>query len=85
MNIQLHIERLVLDGIALSPGQQRQFQAELEAELGRMLADGAMIPEFHSGRSLARLRAPDITLTPRADPGALGTQVAQSVVGGLRS
>ena len=33
MNVNLHIERLVLDGIPLGPGQRPQLRAAVEAEV----------------------------------------------------
>lgn len=85
MNIQLHIERLVLDGIALSSAQQQLFQSALEAELGRLLAEGGSALGLQAERTIPALRAPDVALHGAVDPGALGAQVAQSVIGGLRS
>jgi hypothetical protein len=37
MNISVHIERLVLDGLFVSHGQRPLLQAAVEAELTRLL------------------------------------------------
>ena len=37
MNINLHIERLILDGLPIEPRQRAQVQAAVEAELARLL------------------------------------------------
>ncbi len=42
MNINLHIERLVLDGITLSPGESPLLKAAVEAELTRLLMSGGV-------------------------------------------
>ena len=38
MNINLHIERLMLDGLSIASGEAALVQMAVEAELGRLLA-----------------------------------------------
>ncbi len=82
MNVNLHIERLVLDGIELRPDQQPVFKASLTTELSRLLADGALGPHLSQGAALARLSVGDAELTA-GDPRQLGQQIAQSVYQGI--
>jgi len=44
MNINLHIERLVLDGVNIAPGQHHVPQTSVETELTRLLAEGGVSP-----------------------------------------
>jgi hypothetical protein len=37
MSARLHIERVVLHGVDLGPGQRQRFHAELERQLGALL------------------------------------------------
>ncbi len=82
MNVQLQIERLVLDGFELPADQQSIFTASLTAELTRLLANGAVGPHLSQGATLARLSVGDIAWSG-ADPQQLGQQIAQSVYRGL--
>lgn len=59
MNIHLHIDRLVLDGIALAPRERARLQAALEQELRRLLAGGLTLPDG-AGGSLANLRGQSV-------------------------
>jgi len=89
MNIQLHIERLILDGVALQNGQGAQLQAAVEAELARLLLAGGLNAELRAGGALPWLRGGDIQLTgdgSRASdsmPAQLGQQIAQAVHRGI--
>jgi len=85
MNIQLHIERLVLDGVPLEPGGQRGLQMAVEAELTKLLADGGLNPAFLSGGAVPHMPAPAIHLGRGNNPSQVGTQIAQAVYGGLKS
>ena len=38
MNINLHIDRLILEGLAIEPGQKRSVQTALQAELAELIA-----------------------------------------------
>src|SRR4051812_2982448 len=41
MNVRLHIERLVLDGFAMTPAERTHFVDAAQAELGRLARGGA--------------------------------------------
>ena len=87
MNIALHLERLVLDGISMPPGQQRLLHDALEAELTRLLAVRGPRPDWHATYNhdtyLPRLAGAAIELGPDGDPVRLGRQIAQSVFGSI--
>jgi hypothetical protein len=82
MNINLHIERLVLDGVNIAPGQRHLLQASVETELTRLLTDGGLSASLAQGTVLPRLSTGGIQLTGN-NPTQLGRQIAQSVYGGL--
>jgi len=83
MNINLHIERLVLDGISLSPIEHPLLHAAVEAELTRLLASGSLSDALKSGGALYRVRAADIQLANEGNPARLGEQIAGAVYGGI--
>lgn len=83
MNVKLHIERLVLEGINLAPHEHKPLQAAVEAELGRLLSAGGVSQELAGGIALPSLRTGDIQLGNRTGPVQLGGQIAQAVYGGI--
>ena len=83
MNINLHIERIVLDGLNVEPRDRRTLQAAVESELARLLAGGGLRSEFTSSGALRSLSAGEIHVTPPATGAQLGNQIAQAVHGGI--
>jgi hypothetical protein len=81
VNISLHIERLVLDGLPLRDGQGPVLQAALEAELSRLLEQHGLAGL--SGGAIPQLSVAAIQLSPDALPAHWGAQIAQSLHGGL--
>jgi hypothetical protein len=78
MKINLHIERLVLDGLPIERRDGPTVQAAIEQELGRLLAD----TQFASSQTLAVARAPTINLAT-ASPTGIGQNIATSIHRGL--
>jgi hypothetical protein len=83
MNIDVNIERLILDGVPLPPGQQPQVRAAVEAELARLLAEGGLYPELAAGGAVPSLPAGNVEMTGDGNPAQLGTQIARAVYGGI--
>ena len=83
MNINLHIERLVLNGVSLGPGQGPRVQAAVETELSRLLAADGLGPSLASGARLPSVPGGRIKLASSNDPAHLGTEVAHAVHNGL--
>jgi len=73
MNVELHIEQLVLSGLPLPPGGRAALGGAFGRELTRLIQDGGVSPALLGGVSSPRLTA---TLAPQ---GALGTEIARSV------
>ena len=82
MNINLHIERLVLDGVNIVPSQRDLLQASITTELTRLLNNSGLADKFVDGDALPRLSTNSIQLTGN-NTTQLGQQIAQSVYGGI--
>jgi hypothetical protein len=84
MNVRLHIDRLVLDGIAVPQADRPQLQEALERELARLIAEGGVSASFAVGLAVPSVEVDDLRL--RAGEGAqnLGRQIAGALYGGLR-
>jgi hypothetical protein len=80
--IKVHIERLVLDGLPVTPSQGRQVQAAVEAELSRLMSEGSLAPELASGGAVPSVRAESIRLNG-GSAAQMGRQIARSVYGGI--
>lgn len=83
MNINVNIERLVLEGVSVPPSQRPLLQAAVEAELGRLLTAEGLGAGLRSGGVVPRVSAGTIQLSPESNPTQLGQQIAQAVYGGI--
>jgi hypothetical protein len=83
MNINLHIERLILDGLNIDHGQGAQVKAAVEAELGRLLREGGMSPDLNSGGAFPSVKAGSITMGKEGNPSLVGQQIAKAVYDGI--
>jgi hypothetical protein len=85
MNINLCIERLILDGLPITNRQGALVQAAVETELSRLLAERGLASSLQSGGAMPNVRADGIHLTAENNPAQMGKQIAQAVYGGLKS
>jgi hypothetical protein len=83
VDIRVHIERLVIEGLPVPPGQRPLIKAALEAELADKLAAGGPGAEVLAGGAIPRLAAGTIHLPARPGAAALGRQIAGAVHAGL--
>jgi hypothetical protein len=83
MNISVHIERLILDGLTIPPSRHGLLQAAIAAELSRSLAAGGLAPGLLSGGAVSDVRGGNVQLTGQASPSDLGRQIARAVYGGI--
>ena len=83
MKIQLHIERLVLDGVPAGAKGARGLQSALESELSRLLAEGGLGDALRSGASIPRLQADSIRISSGQSATDLGIAIARSVFSGV--
>jgi hypothetical protein len=84
MRVAVRIDRLVVDGLRLGGRDARLFQAAVEAELARLLAEGEFT-EGATGAAVPALRGAAVTWSRGERPEALGARVGQSVYGSLVS
>ena len=83
MNIDLHIERLVLDGIDVPHHERPALQAGVTAELSRLLTEGGLQPGLTAGGAMAFARGNDLQMATGGDPDQMGKQIAQSIYSGI--
>jgi len=84
MNVRLHIERLILDGVPMSPAGGRRMEAAATHELTRLLASGNFSSSVVSGGALAQLAAGPVQLDGGRDPVHVGRQIARAIYAGLK-
>jgi hypothetical protein len=77
MNINVHIERLILDGLPVDGRQGSVLKAGVEAELVRLLGEKGL--SGISATMVERLSGGMIQLTGKSRPADLGQQIAQSI------
>jgi hypothetical protein len=84
MRINLHIERLVLEGLSLSSGQTPLFQLAVQQELTRLLRSNGIAPGLMSGGAIPHAAGGSMQIASETSPRQMGTQIAQSVHEGLQ-
>ena len=83
MNLSLHIERLVLDGLPVTSSNSALLQAAVEAELGRLLANGLIA--LPASSTQARVMGKEIQIRPEINVRDLGGEIGRSVFASLSS
>lgn len=91
MTIHLHVERLVLEGIAVDGADRVRLERAVVAELTRLLTpaqgvahDARSLGGVLHGGALVTLPAGQMQMQAGQSAAMLGVQIAQSVVGVLR-
>ncbi len=83
MNISIHIERLILDGLSLAHRDRSRLQSAIEDELARLLTAGSLVVDLRTPGTLSRLTGGTLELTNNEDPHLLGKQIAHAIYGGI--
>lgn len=83
MNINLHIERLILDGLPLEARDSTALRAAVEVELAQLLSQNTDMLNWQSSGAMSSMRADAIQLTVQSNPGQIGRQIAGSIYGGI--
>lgn len=89
MNIVLHIERLVLEGIATELGSQKALREAVQTELVRLFGEAGLAHAWQHGDAVSRITGAPLLLpaAPRhlqpVRTAALGRQIAASIHSGL--
>ena len=84
MSIQVHIERLILDGLPLEAAHGPAVHAAIEAELTRLLAERGLGAGFRQGGALAAVRGVDVHLPSAPRPELVGQQVGAAIYGSIQ-
>jgi len=79
MNVHIDIERIVLDGLPLAPGEEARFRAALELELARRVAAHGLGAEALRGGALASLPPQPMSFPSGSTPAQLGRGVAAAI------
>jgi len=82
VNINLHIEKLVLDGVDIASGQNNLLQASVTNELTQLFKSGGLASSLIGGASLNGVATNSIQISDKT-PQSLGQQIALSVYGGI--
>ena len=77
MKINLHIERVVLDGLSVAPQQAALVESALRDELAQWLSRGELSSELMAGGALSSVPASPIQLAKDTAPLQLGEQIAR--------
>ena len=83
MNINLHIDRLVLDGLPTDHHQGPLIKAAVEAELTRLLTANGLANSLMTGGATPSVPAPGIQTSSDSNPPRLGQQIGRAVYGGI--
>jgi len=83
VNIELHIERLVLDGLSVEPKHRAALRSAIEEELMQLLMTGGLSPEVITTGSVRSISAGEIPVATHPAPASLGNQIAQAVHSGI--
>jgi hypothetical protein len=81
MNVELHIEELVLHGFA--PGDRYRIAEAVERELQRLLAEQGAPALFSGSVDLTRIDAGAFNMMQDANSEMIGAQVAQAIYEGM--
>lgn len=82
MNFNVHIERLVLDGLPVTSSDGSIIQVAVETELARLLAGQGLTGL--SAKAVPHVPGGPIELARETKPAHLGHQIAQAIHTGLR-
>jgi hypothetical protein len=85
MNLHVHIERLILDGLPLTRDQGAGVQAAVEMELSRLLGTGPgeISPELRAGGAMPSVRAAALSLADTNCPTQIGHRIARTLANTL--
>jgi hypothetical protein len=81
VNITLHIERLILDGVAVSDGHGAQVRDVVGQELHRLLSNAKLADNWVSQSTADSLEATPIDIPQTMTTAHLGQQIAAALYG----
>jgi undecaprenyl pyrophosphate synthase len=81
MNIELHIQELVLYGFSQKDGER--IQKEIEQELTRLFTKHGVPASFSDSYEITELKGVSFDVRAGMEVEAIGSQVAQAIYGGM--
>ncbi|HEY9643631.1 MAG TPA: hypothetical protein V6C57_24290 [Coleofasciculaceae cyanobacterium] len=81
MNLNIQIDRLILENISLLPHERQQLQRAIESELSRLLTEKGLPASLQQGGAIDRL--PPVTVSSNQKPAQMAQQIAQDIYGGF--
>jgi hypothetical protein len=81
VKVELHIERLVLDGLPVTSLQRERLSRAVENELRRLLQAGGH--RQWKGGAVPSVGSPAFRLAPHGGPEAVGRQIGRAVHDGI--
>jgi hypothetical protein len=84
MKIQIHIDRLVLDGLPAERSHAAVIQTAVQAELERLFAEQGASPMLLAGAAVPALSTTGLSVDTAAKPAVLGREIAHAVHGALQ-
>ena len=82
-DMNIHIHRIVLDGLSVSYHHRSTLKAALESELTRLITTGIRSNGLQSSVDLPSITAGEIRNVDEADPVQLGQQIARAIHRGI--
>jgi hypothetical protein len=82
MIVNLHIERLVIDGLGVGRHEGPAIEAALTAELTRLIGEGGLDNRLGHAWAEPLIRTGPIA-RPAGDGAALGRQIGQALIRGI--
>jgi hypothetical protein len=83
MKLQVHIDRLVLEGLPVTSLHGPMIQQAVEKELARLLETHGLSDEFRSGGAVPRVAAGTVQFANDQRPAGLGQGIARAVHQGI--
>jgi hypothetical protein len=83
MKIHLHIERVVLEGVAIAGAEHRLFRTAISTELARLLQIDGLSDELRTSAFLTHVPAGTLRVGNENSAAKLGADVARSVHQGI--
>jgi hypothetical protein len=83
MNVNLHIERLVLEGFSMDRPDAKVVRDALQTELMLLFAESEIQASFFGSRTAPAVQAQPLPLESTSSPSRLGGAIAHSVYGAV--
>jgi hypothetical protein len=84
MNINLHIERLILDDVGIKSHQKNEIKAAVEAALKQQLVNQGIDSTMKSSNNCQLIKGDSISIENISKPTSIGQQIGNAVYKGIR-